>query len=332
MSDTPDGAGSPEAPAPRGGAEAESPERPDPGEPAGDLADRTQEDTAEAGAAAPGVEAAGATRRTRRPLLAAVAGAVVVALVAGGVTAGWMRGWWGDSAAPAPSGTPTPGGAETASPFAGTPAEHFAEGEAGIVLPAAEPVGDFTAEEVAEALEQVRQALIAARLDETMLVDHNPEKFLSLLAPDQRAALRVALEDGEFGPFPTRFVGVTYELVEPRVHGEATFRSRAVQRGDELIEVTTRFVWVYAAASTRHEGATSLAVIRDELLWQVRGEPWLEPSQGLWLHTVKSEAWGLSCSGAPGMLYPTGLAATDLQRHSDTQLGIDWPTDRFADC
>src|SRR5690606_28428425 len=207
MSDTPDGAGSPEAPAPRGGAEAESPERPDPGEPAGDLADRTQEDTAEAGAAAPGVEAAGATRRTRRSLLTAVAGAVVVALVAGGVTAGWMRGWWGDSAGPAPSGTPTPGGAETASPFAGTPAEHFAEGEAGIVLPAAEPVGDFTAEEVAEALEQVRQALIAARLDETMLVDHNPEKFLSLLAPDQREAVAVVLDTKRAAAVVTQISG-----------------------------------------------------------------------------------------------------------------------------
>src|SRR5690606_27273644 len=293
MSDTPDGAGSPEAPAPRGGAEAESPERPDPGEPAGDLADRTQEDTAEAGAAAPGVEAAGATRRTRRSLLTAVAGAVGVALVAGGVTAGWMRGWWGDSAAPAPSGTPTPGGAETASPFAGTPAEHFAEGEAGIVLPAAEPVGDFTAEEVAEALEQVRQALIAARLDETMLVDHNPEKFLSLLAPDHQVGRRLEFDTGEFASYATQIApGVELAPVPPRVHGTITYDAEVVQGGDQVIRVETQFVWVYGL-SRKHE--QPVLVVRDILDWRVRGEVWLESSRGLWLSGSTADHWGVDC-------------------------------------
>ena len=202
-------------------------------EPAGDLADRTQEDTVRRSGGG-GPRRGSGWRDSAYPAvtLAAVAGAVVVALVAGGVTAGWMRGWWGDSAAPAPSGTPTPGGAETASPFAGTPAEHFAEGEAGIVLPAAEPVGDFTAEEVAEALEQVRQALIAARLDETMLVDHNPEKFLSLLAPDHQVGRRLEFDNGEFASYATQIApGVELAPVPPRVHGTITYEATTVEGG-----------------------------------------------------------------------------------------------------
>ena len=314
MSDTPDGAGSPEAPAPREGAEAESPERPDSGDPAGGLADRTQEDTAEAGAAALGVEAAGATRRTRRPLLAAVAGAVVVALVAGGVTAGWMRGWWGDSAAPAPSGTPTPGGAATASPFAGTPAEHFAEGEAGIVLPAAEPVGDFTAEEVAEALEQVRQALIAARLDETMLVDHNPEKFLSLLAPDHQVGRRLEFDNGEFASYATQIApGVELAPVPPRVHGTITYDAATVERDLQAIEVTTSFVWIYALESPDHD-SSGFAVVADQHVWRMRtGDGWLQSSRGLWLSQESGHVLGAPCDALiDGFISPSSETSAEL--------------------
>ncbi|HUQ59263.1 hypothetical protein [Lentzea sp.] len=60
-------------------------------------------------------------------------------------------------------------------PFAGTPAEQWPEGDKGIVAPDANPV-----------FEQVRQALVAARLDPAMISEHKPDRFLAMLAPEAR--------------------------------------------------------------------------------------------------------------------------------------------------
>lgn len=117
---------------------------------------------------------AGLWSRWRRWAVPGLAGGLV--LVLGVLSLVGLRavGVWGSGADPVPGATGAVGTPTMPSPFAGTPAEGFAEGAAGIVLPPAEPVGDFTADAVAEALTQVRQALVAARLAPGMLVDHDP--------------------------------------------------------------------------------------------------------------------------------------------------------------
>lgn len=241
--------------------------------------------------------AAGTPQRTKL-LLEAAAGALVLALVAGGVAGGRVLGWWGGAADPAaaPTSAPTPAESSMASPFAGTPAEHFAEGEAGIVLPAAEAVGDFTAEEVAEALEQVRQALIAARLDETMLVDHNPEKFLSLLAPDHQVGRRLEFDTGEFASYATQIApGVELAPVSPRVYGTVAYEATTVEGGLPALAVATVSTWAYAFAQ-REATDANLMVIHDQARWELRLDSrWLESSQGLWLADARAVVRGGGC-------------------------------------
>ena len=283
----------------------------DPSEGAGPAEDRVAAAAGEKADAAEPVPVAGGSggpRHTRRRLLLeAAAGALALALVAGGVAGGRVLGWWGPSeeSTAAPTSTPTPTGTPMESPFAGTPAEDFAEGADGIVLPAAEPVGEFSAQEVAEALEQVRRALIAARLDETMLIDHDPEEFLSLLAPDQRLAVQGALETGEAGNVVSRISdGVEPMPYMPRVETLISYAAETVQGGDQVIRIITDSVWVYPL-SIRNSAA--LVVVRDERVWRVRGEDWLESSQGLWLSSSEASVWGADCDAfEEGVLRPAG--------------------------
>jgi hypothetical protein len=62
-------------------------------------------------------------------------------------------------------------------------------------MPTPQPVPGFSAAEVGEALGQVRAALVAGRLDRRMLVDHDPNRLLPLLAPNQREHIRAWFAD-----------------------------------------------------------------------------------------------------------------------------------------
>lgn len=73
-----------------------------------------------------------------------------------------------------------------ADPFAGVPPDHWANGAAGIVLPAAKPVGAFSSAQVATAYATTRKLLIAANLNQQTLLGGAPTAFADLLAPDQR--------------------------------------------------------------------------------------------------------------------------------------------------
>lgn len=257
-------------------------------------------------------------RQRRRPrwLVAVVAGGIAAVLVAAGLVGGRVLGVW-DFDEPATSPQPSPTPTERVDPFAGTPAEDFAEGADGIVLPEAEPIGDFTADEVAEALELVRDALIAARLDPAVLVNHDLKPLLTVMAADQQAALEKAIEANGYGPFPTRIdraAALTPEL--PRAAGDFAYEEIIVGPPDaSLLQVETRFVWVYP-----FEGG--LVVVRDVLVWEARlGRPWLEASRGLWLADGFSVAWGAECDAKrvlrPATAAPTAAAIFDPEQPLD---------------
>lgn len=211
--------------------------------------------------------------------------------------------------APEATGTPEP---IAVSPFAGTPAEDFAEGAAGIVLPPAEPVGDFTAEQVADALEQVRRALIAARLDHTMLIDHDPEPFIALLAHDQEANIRAAFDAARSGAFATQVASDSALVTAaPRVAGEISYRAATTVRDIRIIEVVTRFAWVYGFEVPDDGLGVSLVVIEDELVWIVpHPDDVLESSRGLSLPDATLHAWGIDCDAYDDGLLRPGLGET----------------------
>lgn len=70
-------------------------------------------------------------------------------------------------------------------PFAGSPAEEYADGAAGIVLPEATPVGESSKEQVASALKLTKDFLVAANLDPATLRGERPAAALELLEPGQ---------------------------------------------------------------------------------------------------------------------------------------------------
>lgn len=280
------------------------------------------------------VEPSRATGRRRR-LVMLLAGAFVVVLAAAGLLGTRLFGVWGPDPeeATAPTTSPTPTGPP--SPFAGTPAEDFAEGAAGIVLPDVEPVGDFTADQVAEALEQVREALIAARLDHSMLIDHDPDNFLATLAPDLRPALKEVFDSADFAAFATQLMDdAELAPVTPRVRGSLSYGARTAERDAEVIEVTTRFVWVYAFESHDGQVGTDLVVVQDELAWWIQlGEPWLESSRGLWLTRETSAAWGADCDvAADGELFPDDDPVTSLIEQAESIFDSEQPLDGAGGC
>jgi hypothetical protein len=270
--------------------------------------------------------------RRRRRRIAILAGVLVLILVAVGVVTR-LLGVWGPESGPEPEAAPSPSPTEAPSPFAGTPAEEFAEGEAGIVLPEAEPMGDFSAEEVAEALELVREALVAARLDQSMLVEHDPESFLSALAPDQRGGRAEQFESGEFGAFATQVAeDAGLAPVPPRVQGEISYDVATVQADRELIEIVSRFTWVYAFEPVGNR-PPDLVVVRDELVWRVRGELWLESSRGLWLSEESAQAWGADCDPyEEGLVRPDDQQMTTLLNEPEAIFDPDQPLDSVEGC
>jgi hypothetical protein len=278
------------------------------------------------------------SRRRSRRAIAIIAAAVALVVVAAGLLGARVLGVWGTDADPSAAPTPTPSPAESAapSPFDRTPAEEFPEGADGIVLPEAEAVGDFTAEQVAEALEQVRDALIAARLDRSTLIDHDTEPFLSLLIADQQPGLREAVDSAEFGAFPTQIAAdASPASALPRVQGSFSYEATDAGPDRPLLEVVTRFAWVYAFDATDRGSGSGyrLVVVRDELVWQVRDEPWIESSRGLSLYTVAVQAWGVDCDAYDdGLLSPADGPATELDEGSDVIFDPEGPLDSADTC
>jgi hypothetical protein len=184
-------------------------------------------------------------------------------------------------------------------PFAGTPATSFAEGAAGIELPEADAIGDFTAGEVADTLASVQQALVATRLDPAMLVDRDPEPFIALMSQDNRPQLREAFDSDDFLYFASQFAdGAELAVPSPRVDGEITYEATEDEAGIRVIEVVTRFLWAYAfAVPDDATDRSGVVVVRDELVWQVaHRDDVADSSLGLWLWDGSVRAWGLDCT------------------------------------
>ncbi|MER6959428.1 hypothetical protein [Streptomyces sp. NPDC000618] len=98
------------------------------------------------------------------------------------------------AASPLPAETAAPTGAPDAvdpeaptieQPFRGSPALQWADGAAGIVLPAAKPVGSLSKAQVAQALELTQKLLVDANLDPVTLRGGRPETAFAVIDPRQ---------------------------------------------------------------------------------------------------------------------------------------------------
>lgn len=141
-------------------------------------------------------------------------------------------------------------------PFAGSPAEGYADGAAGIVIPTARAHGPFTAAQVRAAYETTRKILIAENLDPTTLRGGAPTAFADLLTKAERADFlnglktRAVAKDGtaqntrawvsSFAPGSTAF---STSVI--KVHG--TMSAGTVRdSGTEVLKVYFSYLFVYA--------------------------------------------------------------------------------------
>ncbi|CAM5273394.1 hypothetical protein [Streptomyces narbonensis] len=201
---------------------------------------------------------------------------LVVAVDPGGVV-GWSDGM-GATAEPlaqeserpqeAPADEPA-GRATLDDPFRGSPAARWANGTAGITVPAAEATGWMTKAEVQQALARTRDFLAASNLDRTVLRGGRPQKAIALLNPDQEdvgtfvsTALSAPDEDNDplllfsrFDPAQARLVG---DVVKTR--GRITFREG--KRG--ALEVTADVTYVYPVAPAGGGDEVRRTIVRRE--------------------------------------------------------------------
>ncbi len=218
-----------------------------------------------------------AARRRRRWAFVGVPLAVAVALVAirpslipgdpFGTSASSPQGV---AASPLPAETAAPTAAPAAAdpavptvarPFAGSPAERWADGEAGIVLPKATPIGTLSKAQVEQALKQTRKLLVDANLDPATLRGERPETALGVIEPRQTelldlltTALRKPDKDHDPLSMFTRFdpdeVRLAGDVVKTRGHMTVKAGERA------SVAVHADYTFVYPLV---REGSTEVA-------------------------------------------------------------------------
>jgi hypothetical protein len=186
-----------------------------------------------------------------------------------------------------------------ADPFGGSPADQWAEGGAGITLPAATAVGAYSQSTVAADLSTVKQALVDARLDPQMLTQHDPSQFLTLIAPNEQSDLRQDI-DGKFAWATQIDTAYPLDPHTPRVSGKMTFSSTVDSHSVHVLEVVTNYVWAYAFADG------TVTIVHDQDRWRFyRPTDVPSGSSGLWLSDFQSYVSNMDCTDLDrGLLAP----------------------------
>jgi hypothetical protein len=186
-------------------------------------------------------------------------------------------------------------GVDLSQPFLNTPAAGWADGEAGIVAPAAAPVGSYPAEQVAAGYERVRQVLVTARLDRSVIEGDDHNRYLTLLAPAARPDLSKPSEDT--AAYVTRIAdGFTLLPVPPKVTGSMW----AEEDADGALLVHTNFVIAYAFAPTdpdEIQGPMDIVVVdRTDADYIITDDRWEQPDRGIWPGDVRGHTYSMACA------------------------------------
>lgn len=223
-----------------------------------------------------------ASRRRRWRGLVGVLLAVVALLVALNPSAAlrWARGDFsgGGSSAASPAATLPPETAQPTGapseetfpdtptlkkPFLGSPAQGYADGAAGIVLPKAKAVGTLTQKQVDYALRKSKEFLVDTNLEPATLRGVRPDDAIGLIEPTQKdflALIGTAFKKPDkkhdplsiasrFNPAEVKLVG---EVVKTR--GRTTFKEG--KDGGLLIHADYTFVYPLVKSA---EGSTEVA-------------------------------------------------------------------------
>jgi hypothetical protein len=200
-----------------------------------------------------------------------------------------------------------------ADPFAGTPSDGWADGAAGITVPAARAHGPFTAAQVQAAYQTTRKLLIAANLDWPTLRGGTPNAFASLLTSGQRHEFLTGLgkkgldKQGfqlstrdwvtSFAPGTTKFVTTVV-----KVHGSMS-ATTAVSSGSTVLRIKVNYLFVYAVEPPGLPGDWMRVV--DQEYGNVDFATWDDPGGQLepWTQISGSTA-GVQCGTTDGYIHP----------------------------
>ncbi|HTU73213.1 MAG TPA: hypothetical protein VMG38_06810 [Trebonia sp.] len=267
-------------------------------------------------------------RRTRRHRALGTSVTVAILVLAGGGVAVYQHlsqtTAGGPNDAQVVTNGPKPTSSETAAPiapslsgppadpFAGTPAQAWADGAAGIVVPKATAAGPFSASQVALAYQTVRKLLIAQNLDHTTLLGGSPTAFANLLVPSQRSQFvagldKTGLKSGRvqstrawlasFAPGTAALIGGVI-----KVHGTMSARA-STEDGNPVLDIDVNYRIVYPVEPPRAPQDWMRIVGQDIGSiefgnWQGGGGAF-EP----WVLTNLAEA-GNRCDASDGFIHP----------------------------
>jgi hypothetical protein len=198
-------------------------------------------------------------------------------------------------------------------PFAGSPADPWADGAAGIPIPAAKAHGPYTAAQVHAAYVSVRDMLVAGNLDWPTLRGGYPAAYAKLLPRQERAFFtgnlnkRGTSKDGavlstrdwvaSFAPGTTRFVTSVVKVEGTMSASEATDSSGRVLR------ITVDYLFTYAVEPPGSPADWMRVVDQESGYFDLA--QWDDPAGPLepWAFTGTSHA-GVICGTTDGYIHP----------------------------
>ncbi|MFD7029778.1 hypothetical protein ACFWAR_17220 [Streptomyces sp. NPDC059917] len=159
----------------------------------------------------------------------------------------------------APPGPVDPDRPTLAEPFRGSPALQWADGAAGIELPAATAVNGIPQDRVASLLTRTRELLVASNLDPAVLAGGRPEVALGLLDPlqdDVKGLMERALEKPSAQDNPL-FLFSRFDPAEVRFHGGVVkTRGRMTVEGGKEGEVLVHADYTFVYPVVRAKGGS----------------------------------------------------------------------------
>ncbi|QTI47248.1 hypothetical protein JYK04_05097 [Streptomyces nojiriensis] len=224
-----------------------------------------------------------------------------------------------------------------AEPFRGSPALRWADGAAGIEVPEATAVDWMPKEKVADALQRVRQFLVAANLDPATLRGERPAAALALLDPQQpdvpqrleQYLTKPTAQDNPTLLF-TRFDPAEVKPVGNVVKVRGSMRVEQGEPGE--VRVVTDHTFVHPMT----KGGTSVqrTIVRRQITFSLLDPArWKADGNRLQLSEYHAERSNVECEAAGGYVHPmfpqdapagtapTGPATDPYDRSTDIKGG-----------
>ncbi|MCM2429129.1 hypothetical protein [Streptomyces sp. RKAG337] len=234
----------------------------------------------------------------------------------------------------APSADPMADAPTLAEPFRGSPALLYADGEAGIVLPAAKPVGRMTREQVEGALDRTKQFLIDTNLNPATLRGERPRIAMGLVDPRQTEGIALwdtsfRTPDKDHNPLTvaTRFDPAEVRLVGGVVKTRGLITFKEGKGGSVAVHADVTFVYGVTAADG-HSTAVSRTIVRRVLDFGVADPSTAQVTEGkLWVTDYRQDLGNSACDITDGFLHPN-IDPTDGATTPDPSASAVDPYDR----